>query len=535
MHHIASFHWDSFHWLSPHWLWGLIPLWVLGIGIVLLDKEQHKWQSYIANHLKSQVIQKGKGWKNHLPILVFLWFSSSLVISLAQPTWEKVKSPEVKLSSQAIIAMEISPSMLTNDLEPNRLERAKLKVSELLKANPRVKVGLHVFGGSPHIVLPPTQDYRLIEHHVKSFTTKMMPVEGEDLELYIQLIADSSFKRIKAASTLILITDSWDPQSDQAVAQFIQTSNHKVKVLLVQANQDGAQSSHERIELIPMTLDTTDVAHIAETISATKTFTKKGEEIDDQWMDMGWFLLLPALFLALFFFRKGFTVLPTLFFVATLTGCSYDSPLAPYLYDHDSIGQAFYKEGNYEKTLEYCDDPALRAAAYYQLGDFESAAQLYQLDSSQEGTYNQAVSLVALGYYDSALVLLDDLELDSVKFNQISSFIEARQAEVLNFKEDVEHSKQQESLEERKASGKDEELSSDTETDELPKSGKRVTDEVESDVHKAKELEFPPEQANEPQEMEQKSVLLQKANPDPSEFLRKRFKLQQKRRTKENG
>ncbi len=534
--HIMSFNLEQFHWISPTWLWGLIPIWMVGVVIVLLDKEQNKWQQYIADHLKRQVIQKGESWKNQLPLLLYLILTSVLILALAQPTWQQEKSPSMNISSQAILAMEISPSMLEDDLEPNRLERAKLKVNDLLASNPEVKVGLHVFGGSPHIVLPPTKDYHLITHHVKSFKPSMMPVEGEDLRLYFNLIADTIFQQYESPSTLVLITDSWTSESELAVSQFVSNSIHQVKVLLVAADQHIASTSNERIELIPITLDTTDVAHIAHELCVTKTFLKDGEKVEDQWVDMGWLLLIPIVLFALAFFRKGFTVLPVgIILMSLFSSCSYDSPVAPYLYDQNTLAEAYYQAGRFEEVLTYSSDPQLRAAAYYQLGDYGSAAQLYQLDSAQNGSYNFALALTNMGYYDSALAILKDAGVDSSQFLLVANYIDSNRIVVLDESEAKEQQKTDEPLEERRAKGKDEELSSDTETDELPKGGKRVTDEVESEVHKAKEMEFPPEETEQGQEMEPKNILLQKSSSDPSEFLRKRFKLQYKRRTEQDG
>jgi Ca-activated chloride channel family protein len=536
LEHIVSFNWENFHWISSTWLWVLIPIWIVGLGIVLLDKEQNKWQHYIADHLKSQVIQKGESWKNQLPLLLFLILTSGLIVALAQPTWEQEKSPSMNISSQAIIAMEVSPSMLEDDLEPNRLERAKLKVNDLLESNPEVKVGLHVFGGSPHIVLPPTADYHLIAHHTKSFKTTMMPVEGDDLAQYFDLIADTVFQQYESPSTLVLITDSWTSESELLVNQFVSSSIHQVKVLLVAAGHNVISTSNERIELIPITLDTTDVAHIAHELSASKTFLKDGKEVKDQWVDMGWLLLIPIALIALLFFRKGFTVLPVgIMLMSVLSSCSYDSPIAPYLYDQNTLAEAYYQAGRFEEVLTFSSDPELRAAAYYQLGDYESAAQLYQLDSAQNGSYNFALALTNMGYYDSALAILKAAGVDSSQFMLVENYIDSNRIVVLGEGDAKENQKTDGPLEERRAKGKDEELSSDTETDELPKSGKRVTDEVESEVHKAKEMEFPPEETEQGQEMEPKNILLQKSSSDPSEFLRKRFKLQYKRRTEQDG
>ena len=83
-----------------------------------------------------------------------------------------------------------------------------------------------------------------------------------------------------------------------------------------------------------------------------------------------------------------------------------------------------------------------------------------------------------------------------------------------------------EDLVERQAKGKDEELTSDTEAKELPKDGERVTDEVESGMRTAEELERPPEDFQPQAGESAQNVLLREISADPSEFLRRRFQFQ---------
>ncbi len=68
--------------------------------------------------------------------------------------------------------------MLATDIQPNRLERAKFKISDFLDANPRAKAGLVAYAGTAHPVLPFTSDYNLIKHHVVSLINRIMPIQA---------------------------------------------------------------------------------------------------------------------------------------------------------------------------------------------------------------------------------------------------------------------------------------------------------------------------------------------------------------------
>ncbi|MDR2916775.1 MAG: hypothetical protein LBV74_18430 [Tannerella sp.] len=89
---------------------------------------------------------------------------------------------------------------------------------------------------------------------------------------------------------------------------------------------------------------------------------------------------------------------------------------------------------------------------------------------------------------------------------------------------------EKEKLKERKPTAEDEQLSSDTEVKKLPTTGDRMSDEVASDIHRAKEQEFPPKDFSLENQMPiETKVLMQKTNADPGEFLHRRFKIQKQK------
>ncbi len=151
--------WEKFHFLRVE------HLIVLLVGIVLLSfgfffyRESNAWKKSIAKHLQPYVIQKGTAWKPRLiKITVILMFVIG-GISFLGPAWDQVKTPAKKVQSQLVIALDLSNSMLCEDISPNRLERAKFKIYDFLEANPRAETNLLVFAGSTHTAIPFTTDY----------------------------------------------------------------------------------------------------------------------------------------------------------------------------------------------------------------------------------------------------------------------------------------------------------------------------------------------------------------------------------------
>ena len=81
-----------------------------------------------------------------------------MIIGMAGPTWKKKEIPGQKIQAVVLIALDLSKSMMTKDIQPNRIERAKFKINDFLDANPRARAGLIAFAGTAHPVLPFTSD-----------------------------------------------------------------------------------------------------------------------------------------------------------------------------------------------------------------------------------------------------------------------------------------------------------------------------------------------------------------------------------------
>ena len=146
--------WGKFHFLRDEYLWLAIPIFVIVLTGLVFYRESNNWKKHIAKDLQKYVIQKGSVWKfrlMHFSVLIMFAFG---FIAFLGPTWNEVETPSKKINSQFVIALDLSQSMLAEDISPNRLERAKFKIRDLLEANPRAETSLLVFSGSTHTVIP---------------------------------------------------------------------------------------------------------------------------------------------------------------------------------------------------------------------------------------------------------------------------------------------------------------------------------------------------------------------------------------------
>ncbi len=556
---------QHFHFIQPLWLWAFVPVLVILLLIILSNRESNKWQQFIAPHLRPFLFVKGSKRAFWLPLVAYFLAGSLMVLALAGPTWKMKDIPQGKAAAVLLIGIDLSHSMLADDISPTRLERAKLKVIDLLESNPETDIGFFVYAGTPHILVPFCNDYNIIKHHIESLHPAMMPVRGTNMPLAISLV-DSLLNKYEAPSTLLLITDDISGSDASLITEFCKNSIHRVTILPMVTNTGGSMPSfynkrtplkdkdgniriakadksifeslnrNEKILVIQPTLDNSDMESIANEVKQRKMYTLSDEKDDEQWDNQGWWLILPVLIILLVWFRKGWTIF-WLWMGIIINSCSPGDKHANLWYSDDYRAQEMLKDSLFEEAANTFQSLPHKGMAYYKAGNYDAALEIFSLDSTANGLYNKGVTLVQLGRleeaqnsFKQAIELEPGLEAASQNLTNTQQMILQRDSIADRMGEPIELKKDKKSkqpLEEIKPSTEDEKLTSDTEVDELPDDGKRVTDEVATEISKAEELEKPDDTMKEQaKQKDAKNILLKKISADPSEFLRRRFKFQ---------
>ncbi|WP_221774742.1 VWA domain-containing protein [Pelagicoccus albus] len=126
------------------------------------------------------------------PPKIFLCIALSLmVVAIARPRWGTEKQVTFERSREVIIAMDLSKSMLAEDIKPNRLERAKLVVEGMLESLQGESVGLIVFAGSAFLQSPMSPDYQILRGFLKDINPSYIPQGGTDFEQMLSTALDS--------------------------------------------------------------------------------------------------------------------------------------------------------------------------------------------------------------------------------------------------------------------------------------------------------------------------------------------------------
>ncbi len=145
----------------------------------------------------------------------FLWILALLcfVFALAEPKWGYHFEDVVRKGVDIFLLVDVSNSMMAEDVKPNRLERAKRKIYDLLKMSRGDRIGLIIFAGRAVVLCPLTLDYQAIHQFLESLSPDLIPVQGTDLSGSIAL-ALKSFKDPKSQKALIAFTDGEDQNPD---------------------------------------------------------------------------------------------------------------------------------------------------------------------------------------------------------------------------------------------------------------------------------------------------------------------------------
>ena len=234
-----------------------------------------------------------------------------------------------------MIAIEVSDSMRSNDLQPTRLDRARFKILDLVEARSSARTALIAYSGSAHIVLPPTKDAAIVKPFLEGLDPAIMPAAGANaasvLPLAGKLLGDEA-----AAATLLFVNDGFETVDIPAVAEFARAPGAPgVAALVLGTAQggvalmpDGSFAKSADGARIDTRVDEPAVRRFRREAGAAVVRAGSGDAdirqllrhiesrvesagADDpnlRWRDQGWWFLWPAVVATAAWFRRGWTM-----------------------------------------------------------------------------------------------------------------------------------------------------------------------------------------------------------------------------------
>ena len=340
----------SLHWIRPDLLWTIIPLLIAALLLARQSRQQGAWHKHIDPSLLPYLLDGQRSDKPARSIALLLLAALLAWLALLGPAWQQAPTPLYKNNEGLVVVLDLSPSMLAEDIQPSRIRQARFKLRDLLQLRQDGQTGLVVFAADAFVVAPLTDDVNTLLTLIPGLHPGMMPQTGSNpLAGLVQ--AKDLLDQSGGNGKILLITDGVNEAQLKGLKSFLKDSPYTLSVLAV-GSRDGAPiplpdggfakdssgniivptlSSKELKALAStgggeyreLSLDDSDIralnpdaASLAE--NSQDPSSTSSDRHFDQWKDAGGWLALFLLPLALLGFRRSW--LPSLLLPLLLLG-----------------------------------------------------------------------------------------------------------------------------------------------------------------------------------------------------------------------
>lgn len=196
---------------DPIYLWMLliIPILVL-VRFIVWRKRKRNLRKFGDPSLLKEMMPDVSKYRPTIKFCLLLSVITILIFMIARPQVGSKISHEKREGIEVLIALDISNSMLAQDVIPSRLEKSKLLIEDLVDHFTNDKVGLVVFAGDAFVQLPITNDYVSAKMFLQNINPSLITTQGTDLARAISLSQSCFTQREHIGRAIIVITDGED-------------------------------------------------------------------------------------------------------------------------------------------------------------------------------------------------------------------------------------------------------------------------------------------------------------------------------------
>jgi len=424
---------SQFHFLRPLWLAAIFPIYFICLFMWHQKRKAQEWQQMIAPEFLTYLLDghttRIKPWL--LVGLACLWTLACL--ALAGPTWEK-RPTQVEQNQQAlVILLDLSPSMMSEDIKPSRLVRARLKITDILRARKDGQTALIAYAGEAHVVTPLTDDVETINNIVPALHPNVMPLPGSNTEAAVaralQLLKDAGVQQ----GDILLITDDVAVDAQATIRNYFkQQPNYRLSILgvggltpapipsgkgsFMRDNQRNLVTTflnpeplkklatHTAGRYATIANNDSDIKYLMNLPTPQKEETTRVEREFDNWYDQGHWLVFLLLPFVLYSFRRG------LLLVLICIPLSGLMPQKSYAFSWDDLWknknqQALEElnQNNPAAAAEKFTDEEWQGSANYRAGNYAEAAKQFAKEDNADAYYNQGNALAKSGQLEQAI------------------------------------------------------------------------------------------------------------------------------------
>lgn len=428
---------QHFHFLRPWWFLALIPALLCAVALWFNQKQDQQLNRIFNPEFLPFLLDKAQIEHKKWPIfgIFALWLAT--VVALAGPAWKKVPQPVERNTQALVIAWDMSPSMLAEDLKPSRLARSRLKLIDLLNTRTDGQVALIAYSGEAHIVTPLTDDYRTIINLLPALNPSTLPSAGSNPEMALAQAIELLDNAGANKGDILFLTDAIAPSAFDSMASSLRKTDHTLtiwgvgstegapiplpnggfaksnsgEIVIAKLNENELQqfASRQDGNYVPLQTRDSDIATLSQLLEPRQKQTERSERTFDQWLEHGQFLPLLLLPFIALFFRRGL-----IFSVLLMVGVGSLAPRQAQALEwerlwlnQDQRAQKRLEQGEAEAARQFTS-PERRGAALYRNEAFLDAAEEFSRGESAEDAYNRGNALAHAGRFEQAIEAYDE-------------------------------------------------------------------------------------------------------------------------------
>ena len=209
---------SNFRFAYPDHLYALIGVGICIVIFVLYRIITNRKLKQLAdNNLLSVILPDYSPFRKNLKFILLVLASVFLIIAWAQPQYGVKKQNVKKKGVEIAIALDVSNSMLAEDIKPNRIEKAKFSIQRIINKLEQNKISIITFAGEAYIQLPMTTDVGASKLFLNTISTNVIDKQGTAIGAAISKCIRSFSGNEKTAKTIIIISDG-ENHEDDAIA-----------------------------------------------------------------------------------------------------------------------------------------------------------------------------------------------------------------------------------------------------------------------------------------------------------------------------
>jgi len=552
------------HFIRPLWL-ALVPMAVI-LPLVWrrLRRPSGDWSKVCDSHLL-RWLSVGKAAARPSrsgPWLAGLvWLLAAL--ALAGPSWQKLPDSSFTSRDARVLILDLSLSMLSEDLKPNRLAQAHFRLSDMLEATTEGQTGLVAYAGDAFVVSPLTSDTNTIRNMLPALRPDVIPVSGSRPDRALELAAELLKRSGMARGEILLISDSGSRAAANVAAKLAKQGTF-TSVLAVGTVQGAPIPSGEGFvsdsngNIVVARLERDALQAIASagggkyselTTGSTATspwvavegseFSRKDDALGERWKDAGPWLLLVLLPLVAFSFRRGLLfAMPLLVLPGLLLSTDAKAGLWDDLWaTRDQQAQAALRDERAADAAVLAKNPEIAGEAFYRSGDYVNAGQSWsQVKEGQDladSHYNRGNSMAQTGEFEAAIAAYDaalelNPEMEDAIFNR--DLVEQMKQEQEQQEQQEQQDSEGESDEEQSGDESEESEEQSSEDQQEGEQGDEESEEQEEGEETGEPSESEMEQNWSEEDAQAMEQWLRRIPDDPGGLLRRKFRNQHERR-----